>query len=424
MHGLKRVLAAAHDDPKVETYLQSQGLHAERDISGGLVISGFPIQKYAQTLIKGFEDDLSKYAPKCETICMTFPGYMSTKRTVLAPERISEYSTVPIIFCSEAEAIAAVYSYYGVIESNRRVAFANVGAGHSWVAIVYFGPQGTYEVLAELGELWLGGDDIDNRIAQILRKKLEEIDVVSSLPSDLDVSIQKRLLIESRMMKRRLSNKNDHVDALLPFLFLGSDGRPIHHRLTLRRQELQTVIDDYLTKLQILSKQALNAAGIQHYDIDHLVLLGGQTQSSCIRTALSDPAPSGGAFGRTPHIVDPRKIPLAFGAALVSARNIGREDAPQRLSDLCGAKFPLLIRELEFAYWPEATRLLSDNPGFQSWPLPLQAKIVRAETKVPLDQIIETLRDHGEKGLDDLIEFGRVRRTLWNIWPFNIERKE
>ena len=424
LHGIKRVLAAAHDDPQVETYLQSQGLEVEKDNSGGLVICGFPLQKYIHTLIKGFEDDLSKHTSKVETICMTFPGYVPTERVALTQEKINKFSTAPVKICSEAEAIAAVYSFYGVIESNRRVAFANVGAGHSWVAVVYFGSPGTYEVLAEQGELWLGGDEFDIRIAQILSKKLEEIDTDTSLPSDLEPILQKRLLSESRMIKRRLSRTNEQVEALLPFLFLGPDGHPRHYRIPMLGRELESAVDDYLGQLQILSQRAISDAGLRHYDIDHLVLLGGQAQSPCIRTALSDPVPSGGAFGRSPIIVDPRKIPLAFGAALVSARNIGREGAPQRLSDLCGAKFPLLLRELELRSWPEAARLLSENPGLQSWPLPLQAKIVRAEAKVSLGQIIETLRDHGEKGIDDLIEYGRVRRSSWNIWPFNIERKE
>ena len=417
LHGLKRVLATTCDDPRAEAYLRSHALDVERKSTGELTVAGTLLSQLAGAMYRGLHERLIDPRSPPAAICLTFPGYVAAAQIAAIREAFESDSSAPLVLCSEAAAVAAVYSFGKAIGPDRRVAFVNIGAGQSWAAIVYFGAPDTYELLAEQGDIWLGGDDFDARLASLIQGKLTQADPNLALAIEQNQTVQKRLLSEAEVAKRGLSNLSE-VEVLLPFLLLGPEGRPRHFRLSVSRAELEAAAGDLLTRLQSLCQEALKASGLQHYDIDHLVLLGGQVQSPSVVTALSDPVPSGGVFGRRPHILDPRKVPLALGAALLAARMVSRPGTPRRLSDTCGAGFPLVLQKLERDLWLDSAQLLATYPEVHDWPPDLQAKIVRATAKVTMEEAMEALHTHGEAGLDTLIEQGSLHRSVWSFWPF------
>ena len=355
-----------------------------------------------------------------ELIGLAFPGYPASEQLTAIGETFQSASPAPLILCSEGQAAAAVYSFRGIFEANRRVTFVNVGAGQSWAAIVYFAAPGAYEILAERGDLWLGGDDLDACLSHLLHEKLDEAGILAQLDPEQVRPVEARLLAAAEAAKRELG-KSAEVEVLLPFLYSGADRRPQHVRLTLHQAEVQAAIGSWLARLKDLCRAVLADSGLQHYDVEHLVLLGGQTQSPLIRSALSEPAPGGGVFGRSPHPVEPpTPAPLAFGAALIAARTAGRPGVPYRLSEAtCGSQFPAVLRSLPTDLWLCAAQLLTDRPDWRIWSSELQGKAVQAAARTSIDDVLVALRERGEAGLDELIQHGRLRKPLWGLWPFS-----
>lgn len=413
LSGLKRVLAAPPANPEAETYLRSQGLSVSNDTDGGLSVEGRSLQALAAIAWRDLAGRLFG-RQDIDTVGLAFPGYVGEDRLAAIRDMFQAASRAPIVICSEAEAVAATYSFAGLIGPNRRVAFVNMGAGQAWAALVYFGPPGSYEVLAEQGDPWLGGDDCDLRLAGLLRKRLAESNGHGMILPEDEGRIDQRFLAEAEVAKRGLG-KPGNLEVLLPFLLLGNEGRPQHFRFSLSAADAEAEVADLVGRLQAVGRSALKASGLQHYDVEHLVLLGGQAQLRPFAAALSAPVPSGGVFGRPPYRVDPGKLSTSFGAALIAGRSAGRAGVPTRLGQACGDGFAAVLRETATDLWPSAVQLLSVHPEFHHWPPALQARLVIATAMISLDEALQTLRSQGESGLDHVIE--QYAGPLGLIWP-------
>ncbi len=413
LRGLKRVLATPPGSPEAETYLRSQELPVSCEADGGLSVEGRSLPALAAIAWRNFPRRLFD-RNEIEMIGLAFPGYVGEDRLATIVQMFQAVSDWPIVICSEVEAVAAAYSYAGLIGPNRRVAFVNMGAGQAWAALVYFGPPGSYEVLTEQGDPWLGGDDCDQLLAGLLRKHLTEGNGNGVIPPEVEKRIGQRLLAEAEVAKREMG-KPGNVEVLLPYLLLGKDGRPQHFRFSLSTAEAEAEVADLVGRLQALGRSALESCGLQHYDVEHLVLLGGEAQLRPFAAALSDPVPGGGVFGRPPYRVDPGKVSTSFGAALIAGRSVGRAGVPTRLSQACGDGLVAVLRETTTDLWPSAVQLLSAHPELHDWPPALQARLVKATALVSLEEALQTLRNQGESGLDQVIERDDWRRSPWSF---------
>ncbi len=165
---------------------------------------------------------------------------------------------------------------------------------------------GIFEVLATNGETRLGGDDIDQRIAQRF--------VLDELAEDLraDPQVLSQAQAAAKAAKQTLST---HRQADLS---LSLPDRGIQFERSLGRQELESVVDDIIARTLGPCRQALKDAGVAAADIDAVVLVGGSTRMPLVRQRVAE------FFGRTPLTeLDPDEV-VALGAAIQADTLSGR----------------------------------------------------------------------------------------------------
>ena len=164
---------------------------------------------------------------------------------------------------------------------------------------------GIFEVVATNGDTRLGGDDIDQRIAQRF--------VLDELAEELwaDPRVLSRAQATARAAKQTLST---HRQASLS-LSLPDRGE---FERSLSRRELEAAVDDIIARTLLPCRQALRDAGVAAADIDAVVLVGGSTRMPLVRQRVAE------FFGRPPLTdLNPDEV-VALGAAIQADTLSGR----------------------------------------------------------------------------------------------------
>jgi molecular chaperone DnaK len=95
----------------------------------------------------------------------------------------------------------------------------------------------------------------------------------------------------------------------LPFIANDSEGAR-HLNIEITRETLEGLVSNIVSRTLKSVEQCVNDAGLTPDDIDHVILVGGQTRMPLVQQAVSD------FFGKRPHKgVNPDEV-VAMGAAI------------------------------------------------------------------------------------------------------------
>lgn len=142
--------------------------------------------------------------------------------------------------------------------------------------------DGVVEILASNGDVYCGGSDLDKIIAQYLVdefKKSEGIDLTK------DTMAMSRIMEAAEKAKIELSNTSQ-TDINLPYI-TAVDGNPKHLALTLTKSKFEQLIDEEISKVVNLGKEALKKAGLESNDLDGILLVGGSTRIPKVQEELT-----------------------------------------------------------------------------------------------------------------------------------------
>jgi molecular chaperone DnaK len=205
------------------------------------------------------------------------------------------------------EPTAAALAFGVHQQRDQRLAVFDLGGGTFDISILAI-ENGVFEVLAVNGDTFLGGDDFDRRVVEMLAAELEERHGLS-LAAD-PVALQ-RLNEAAERAKTELSSALV-TDINLPFLAVGKDG-PVHLERAIKRLELTELCRELVDRLEKPCRDALRDARISPRDIDQVVLVGGMTRMPAVQEKVEE------IFGKKPSKgVNPDEI-VAVGAAVQSA---------------------------------------------------------------------------------------------------------
>ena len=208
---------------------------------------------------------------------------------------------------NEPTAAALAYGYRRDLE--RQVLVYDLGGGTFDVSILHLS-HGVYEVLATLGDTFLGGEDFDFRLVEYLAGRFET-------RTGVDLRTQATAM-------QRLKESAERAKCELSF----SDGRTVflpqithNHNLevAVSRRVLQELVEDLVLRTLDLCRQAVADAGLVIENVDAVLLVGGQTRMPRIREAITE------MFGMAPsRSVHPEEV-VALGAA-IHAESLYRPD--------------------------------------------------------------------------------------------------
>src|SRR5438045_5939614 len=204
------------------------------------------------------------------------------------------------------EPTAAALAYGLDKKKDETIAVYDFGGGTFDISILEVG-EGVIEVKSTNGDTHLGGDNIDQRIADWLGEEFKKDEGLDLRSKGNEMALQ-RLRDAAEKAKIELSTTME-TEINLPFITADAAG-PKHLVKKLTRAKLEQLIEDIIQRSVAPCRQAPKAAGVAASKIDEVVLVGGQTRMPRIQKVVKD------LFGKEPHKgVNPDEV-VAVGAAI------------------------------------------------------------------------------------------------------------
>lgn len=210
---------------------------------------------------------------------------------------------------------AILASEIDVTSGDKKVLVADIGSGTTDFSVCELS-EGVTEVLASHGDVFLGGTDFDNAIAEWLIKSFKD---ENGIDLKDDAQALQRILESAESAKIELSS-NSSAEINLPYI-TAKDGAPLHLIKTLTKAKFEQLTSHLVSKIIDCGVEALKRAKVSYDELDCVLLVGGQTRSTAIQEELSKTfkAPLNKS-------VNPDEA-VAIGAALQANILVGGENA-------------------------------------------------------------------------------------------------
>ncbi len=181
---------------------------------------------------------------------------------------------------NEPTAAALAYGYDQQLRE--RIAVYDLGGGTFDITILEL-RDNVFEVLSTAGDTFLGGDDFDHRVAQLIVEAFEhEFDYdMSSAPGAMQ-----RLKAVSERLKTTLSE--EAVASAMVKQMVPGQNSPSTLEFTLRRPHFDETCMDIVQQTFVVCDEALKLAALTSAEVDRLVLVGGSTRMPLVREMVEN----------------------------------------------------------------------------------------------------------------------------------------
>ena len=202
------------------------------------------------------------------------------------------------------EPTAAALAYGFGQDRDQLIAVFDFGGGTFDVSILKLSGE-VFEVLASDGDFFLGGDDLDRALAEVLAAECNRILRFDPRPH---ATLMMKLLMGAEAIKCHLS-ENDAAEGEIDGLDLpnGQAGR-LPFQMT--RRQFEDMIVGYTQRTIDVTKQVLQQARLEPKDISDVLCVGGSTRIPIVRQRLAE------MFGKAVNTrINPDEV-VAQGAAI------------------------------------------------------------------------------------------------------------
>jgi molecular chaperone DnaK len=212
------------------------------------------------------------------------------------------------------EPTAAALAYGFGKGLSQRVAVWDLGGGTFDISVLEIG-EDVFEVLSTSGDTFLGGEDFDDRLIDLLADEFME---KTGINLRNDPFALEKLKVAAEGAKKGLSIESE-VEIRIPDVIQSEDGilHSIERELT--AEEYAVLVNDLIQRTFKVCDEALQQAGVVARDLDGVILVGGPTRLPIIRDTVRD------YFQQQPRAdVDPDEV-VAMGAAIHAASLVSPE---------------------------------------------------------------------------------------------------
>ncbi len=236
--------------------------------------------------------EVRKRAGNATKAVITVPAYFddAQRQATRDAGRIAGLDVLRIVNEPTAAALA-----YGLDKADAgTIAVYDLGGGTFDCSILSLA-DGVFKVLSTNGDTYLGGDDFDRAIMDIMSNDLK------LLP---DAELLQHLREAAERAKMALSTLDSTE------LVIDLPQRNIRYRRTFSRADFEALIAPYIERSLAKCQAALRDAKLKPTDIAEVVLVGGSTRIPYVRQRVE------AFFGRKPHTdLNPDEV-VALGAAV------------------------------------------------------------------------------------------------------------
>jgi len=273
---------------------------SERNKIGG---KEYTPQEISAMILQKLKHDAEEYLGETITdAVVTVPAYFedSQRQATKDAGRIAGLNVLRII----NEPTAAALAYGLDKEHDQTILVYDLGGGTFDVSILEIG-DGVFEVKATSGNNHLGGDDFDQRVMDWM---ISEFKKGQGIDLSKDKMALQRLKEAAEKAKVELSTtQTSNIN--LPFITADENG-PKHLEIALTRAELNKLTADLVEMTEGPVRRAMEDAGKKSEDIDHVLLVGGQTRMPAVQELVKK------LTGKDPYKgINPDEV-VAVGAAI------------------------------------------------------------------------------------------------------------
>lgn len=246
-----------------------------------------------------------------EEVVITHPAYFNDRQIYATKQagEIAGFKRVHLL--SEPLAAAIEYGYKQGYAQTLLVYDLGGGTFDACVLKVNKDLNGneTFQELADVGDMHLGGDDFDLLLIDYMVKKFELMTgvVLDKLPQETYIGVLQKLKAEGELLKKKLSTTQKAVIQISPLLVL--DGVPMNLVLEVTKDDFEGLIRSHIDKSREITLEALARAGKEPDDISKVILVGGSTLIPMVKRMIA------GAVKEPYRATDPAKS-VAMGAAI------------------------------------------------------------------------------------------------------------
>ena len=339
VYAVKRVLGRAFDTPEVNSVHSRVAYRLERGDDGfARVLLGqrvmTPTEVIAVVLRVARETAESVLQEPVSDAVVTVPAYFNHRQraATLEAARLAGLKCERLL----NEPTAAALAYGQRLSDDKVVLVFDLGGGTFDISILHMS-NGVYEVLATLGDTFLGGDDFDSRV-------VEHLASVFASETGMDIRDDKTAMQRLKEAAERAKCELSFSDAASVFISRLAQNSSLD--LVISRSGLEGLVEDLVQRTLALARQAVIDAGLGIDAIDEVILVGGQTRMPRIRQGIEE------VFGKKPSAsVHPEEV-VALGAAVHAESLVNpKVDAPLLIDvtpfdlgiDSAGGSFSVLI---------------------------------------------------------------------------------
>lgn len=181
-----------------------------------------------------------------------------------------------------SEPSAAAFAYHLDRRSSSTVVVFDLGGGTFDVSVLRIS-GGVFEVKATAGDVRLGGDDFDVRLAALLSSLAKDAGCDDEALAEPIVSA--RILEAAEQAKIELSSLAD-TSVNLPFIGTGASGDPVHLDVSVSRSAFEDACSELVLGLRGPFTRALSDAGLSVGEVDDIVMVGGASQIPAVASLV------------------------------------------------------------------------------------------------------------------------------------------
>ena len=241
---------------------------------------------------------------------ITVPAYFNDNQRQATKDAGKIAGLEVLRLLNEPTAAALAYGFGKGL--SQKVAVYDFGGGTFDISILEIGKD-VFEVLATCGDTYLGGDDFDDRVIDLLA---DEFVAQHGMNLRSDVYALEKLKVSAEAAKRTLSVE-EQAEINIPDIAKDASGGSISIQRTLTSGEFEQLVGDLVLRTFKVCDEALQQAGMVARDLDGVILVGGPTRLPLIRNHVKT------YFQQEPRTdVDPDEV-VAMGAAIHAAALVG-----------------------------------------------------------------------------------------------------
>jgi molecular chaperone DnaK (HSP70) len=257
-------------------------------------ISSFIIKKILQTT----EEEMGQKYTKC---VVTVPAYFNEKQREDTAEAVKLAGLEVLRILNEPT--AAAVSYGADKDEDLVYAVYDLGGGTFDVSVME-NSEGLIEVLSTMGDNFLGGDDFDKKLSNLILEK-------SGLKIQLTKQLEVKLLQIAQDTKVQLTNAETlNIDEKF---FAKVDNKALHLEVEITKGEFEALIEEDISKTIDLLLEAIEDSSHEVEEIDSIILTGGSSRIPLISRMILE------RIDKLPILIEDPDKSVSIGAIIQAA---------------------------------------------------------------------------------------------------------